>query len=400
MESTITAPKTGFSFNELPVICKLLLLLTFIEAIGGGLSYHIAYFFSLSTDFNKLSIGMLGFLMGLGAIIGGINGGYFTGKIQAKKIIGSSFFLIGVAFVVLGTVTSFYLTSVVVFLMGFGINLFITCSNASFLQISKKTNHSLTVAQSYKNALENAGGIVAMVLIMILAQNHFKHVMLLTGSLFIVFSLYVFTAMDLRQEEIKVPATNSEKIETIFSSLIPMLLSVFCIGLTYGIQKTVLGIHLHETIGNSMIIGFFFATDPILITLFQVKLSKGVERFNKHLIACSGCIFLGGATLAMGMSSTSLEMFCSLIFFSIGEMLFMAHSVALCHQYGSSNHTGLGIGAWRSAYALGMMIGPLLSGIAMHYFSAKSAWTVSFFLCMASAYLVLFSKKQKLLGCN
>src|SRR3989338_3707451 len=246
MDSTITAPKTGFSLNELPVICKLLLLLTFVEAIGGGLSYHIAYFFSLSTDFNKISIGMLGFLMGLGAILGGVNGGYFTGKIQAKKLIGTSLLLIGLSFVILGLASSFYLTSVVVFLMGFGINLFITCSNASFLQISKTTNHSLTVAQSYKNALENAGGIVAMVLIMVLAQNHFKHVMLLTGSVFIIFSLYVFFVMDLRHEEIRSTTKNSEKIETIYSSLIPMFFSVFCIGLTYGIQKTVLGIHLNE----------------------------------------------------------------------------------------------------------------------------------------------------------
>jgi len=102
---------------------------------------------------------------------------------------------------------------------------------------------------------------------------------------------------------------------------------------------------------------------------------------------------LGSSTFAMGLSSTMLEMFCSLIIFTIGEMLFMAHSVALCHQYGSSNHTGLGIGAWRSSYALGMMIGPLISGVAMYYFNAKSAWLISSLLCLVSAYLVISSKR-------
>ncbi|HHS8488549.1 TPA: MFS transporter, partial [Legionella anisa] len=163
MSSTVSSSKVGFSFRDLPVACKLLLALSFIEAIGGGLSYHIAYFFSVSTNFNKLNIGFLGFAMGIGAILGSICGGYVTGKAQAKDIIGTSFLLIGVAFVILAKVSSFHLSVVFVFLMGFGINLFITCSNSSLLQISRKTNHSLTITQSYKNALENTGGIVAMV---------------------------------------------------------------------------------------------------------------------------------------------------------------------------------------------------------------------------------------------
>lgn len=393
MSLTVSSPKIGFSFGDLPIVCKLLLALSFIEAIGGGISYHIAYFFSVSTNFNKLNIGFLGFSMGIGAIFGSIYGGYFTGKIQAKNLIGTSFLLIGIAFSILAKVSSFQLSIIFVLLMGFGINLFITCSNSSFLQISRNTNHSLTVAQSYKNALENAGGIVAMVLIMLLAQNYFKSAMFLLGISFILFSIYVFLRLEISNDDLRSILSNKEKVETVYKSLIPMLLSVFCIGLTYGVQKTVLGVHLNETIGSSLIIGFFFATDPILIALFQVKLSKRVERFNKHIIASIGCVLLGVSTFAMGLSSTMLEMFCSLIIFTIGEMLFMAHSVALCHQYGSSNHTGLGIGAWRSTYALGMMIGPLISGVAMYYFNTQSAWLISSLLCLISAYLVISSKR-------
>ncbi|HAU0661304.1 TPA: MFS transporter [Legionella anisa] len=393
MSLTVSSPKIGFSFGDLPIVCKLLLALSFIEAIGGGISYHIAYFFSVSTNFNKLNIGFLGFSMGIGAIFGSIYGGYFTGKIQAKNLIGTSFLLIGIAFSILAKVSSFQLSIIFVLLMGFGINLFITCSNSSFLQISRNTNHSLTVAQSYKNALENAGGIVAMVLIMLLAQNYFKSAMFLLGISFILFSIYVFLRLEISNDDLRSILSNKEKVETVYKSLIPMLLSVFCIGLTYGVQKTVLGVHLNETIGSSLIIGFFFATDPILIALFQVKLSKRVERFNKHIIASIGCVLLGVSTFAMGLSSTMLEMFCSLIIFTIGEMLFMAHSVALCHQYGSSNHTGLGIGAWRSSYALGMMIGPLISGVAMYYFNTQSAWLISSLLCLISAYLVISSKR-------
>ena len=393
MSLTISSPKIKFSFNDLPAICKLLLALAFIETIGGGISYHIAYFFSVSTSFNKLNIGILGFSMGIGAILGSIYGGYFTGKIQAKNLIGTSFLLIGAAFSILAKINSFELSITFALLMGFGINLFITCSNSSFLQISKNTNHSLTIAQSYKNALENAGGIVAMVLIMLFAQDHFKSMMFLLGISFMLFSIYVFVKLEISNDDLQPILDNKEKVKTIYRSLIPMLLSVFCIGLTYGIQKTVLGVHLNETIGSSLIIGFFFATDPILIALFQVKLSKRIERYNKHIIACIGCVLLGASTFAMGLSSTMLEMFFSLIIFTTGEMLFMAHSVALCHRYGSSNHTGLGIGAWRSSYALGMMVGPLISGAVMYYFNAKTAWSISSLLCLTSAYLVISSKR-------
>ncbi|KTD71616.1 major facilitator family transporter [Legionella steelei] len=127
MSLTVSSPKIGFSFGDLPIVCKLLLALSFIEAIGGGISYHIAYFFSVSTNFNKLNIGFLGFSMGIGAIFGSIYGGYFTGKIQAKNLIGTSFLLIGIAFSILAKVSSFQLSIIFVLLMGFGINLFITC---------------------------------------------------------------------------------------------------------------------------------------------------------------------------------------------------------------------------------------------------------------------------------
>ncbi|HAT3881190.1 TPA: MFS transporter [Legionella pneumophila] len=397
MSLIVSSPKIEFSFGDLPVTCKILLLLSFVEAIGGGISYHIAYYFSVSTTFNKLNIGFLGFFMGVGAILGSIYGGYFTGKVKANNLIGMSFFLIGLSFFVLAKASTFYISLFFVFLMGFGINLFITCSNSTLLQISRNTNLSLSVSQSYKNALENAGGIGAMILIMLFAQNYFNSAMVLVGFSFILLSSLVFLKLDISNIDVNTILTiDNEKINSVYRSLIPMLFSVFCIGLTYGIQKTVLGIHLNETIASSLIIGFFFATDPVLIALFQVKLSKLVEKFNKHMVASIGCVLLGVSTFAMGISSTMLEMFCSLVVFTIGEMLFMAHSVALCHQYGSSNHSGLGIGAWRSAYALGMMIGPLISGLAMYYFDAQFAWTISSILCLISSILVINAKKQNL----
>ncbi len=85
------------------------------------------------------------------------------------------------------------------------------------------------------------------------------------------------------------------------------------------------------------------------------------------------------------------EMFLSLVLFTVGEMLFMPLSVALCYSFGSDSYKGIGIGAWRSAYALGMMIGPLLSGFAMHYSNSKMAWLLSASLCLLGAVLVVLS---------
>lgn len=395
MSSTISSSKTAFSFSDLPLSCKLLLMFSFIESIGGSIAYHIAYFFSVSSDFNKLDIGILGFVMGIGALLGSLYGGYVSGKIPAKKLIGTSFLLMGFAFVCLAKINSFPLTVVLVALTGFGINLFLTCNNSTLLLLSKENHYSLTMAQSFKNAMENAGGIVAMVLIMFLAQHYFKSTLFSIGLAFVFVGVYTWLRFDIKSECVEPGLLKKEKtVETVYGRLLPLLFSVFCIGLTYGIQKTVLGVHLNETINNSFIIGFFFATDSILITLFQVKLSRRMERFNPHIIACLGCLLLGASTFALALSATGMQMFCSLGFFTLGEMLFMPNSVTLCHRYGGSNHSGLGVGAWRSAYALGMMFGPLISGIAMHYFSAQSAWTMSSLLCLFSAYLVLSAAKK------
>lgn len=392
MSSTISSSKIKFSVFDFPKAFQLLLALSFLEAIGGGLSYHIAYFFSTNTTFNKLNIGLLGFGLGIGSLLGSIGGGYFTGKLKSKYLIGTSYLVIGLSFTVLAIANTFNISLIFVFFMGLGISIFITCSNTSILHISRNSNHSITVAQSYKNAFENGGCIIAMILIMLLAQDYFRQTMFMIGFLFVTSGLYIVFKFRMLECDEKLPIVNQEHFKTVYNALIPMLVSVFCVGLTYGIQKTVLGVHLNETIGSSLVIGFFFATDPILITIFQVKVSKSVDRFNKHVIACIGCVLLGSSTYAMSLSTTSLEMFCSLLFFTLGEMLYMAHSVALCHQCGSGNHSGLGIGAWRSSYALGMMIGPLFSGFAMYYMDSRCAWIIASLLCIVGALAIILSK--------
>jgi MFS family permease len=393
MSSTISTSKAGYSFGELPNICKVLLFLSFVEAIGGSIAYHFAYFLSSETDFNTLNIGLLGFGMGIGSILGSVIGAIYTGKVQSKTLMSLSFLLMGIAFIMLTQTSSLYVSMVFVFLLGFGINLFITCGNSSLLQISKSINNSLTMAQSYKNVLDNAGGILAMLLIMIFAQNYFKSILITLGFIFIVLSVWLSRKVDVQNISGSKASQTQSSIKTIYKSLVQMLFAVFCIGLTYGIQKTVLGIHLNETIGNPLVIGFFFALDPLLVVLFQIRIMKALEKFNKNSLAFVGCILLGISTFGMGISSSMMEMFCSLIIFTLGEMLFMPLSVALCYQYGGANHNGLGIGAWRSAYSLGMMIGPLISGITMFYLNDQSAWIVSSVLCIGSGILVFNSKK-------
>jgi MFS family permease len=393
MSTTISAPKNGYTFGELPNICKVLLILSFIEAIGGSIAYHFAYFLSSETDFTKLNIGLLGFVMGVGSILGSLIGAIYTGKVRSNTLLSLSFSLMGIAFIFLSEANTLYVALVFVFLLGLGINLFITCGNSTLLEVTQRINNSLTMAQSYKNVLDNAGGILAMLLIMIFAQNYFKSIIMMLGFIFIALSAWLFRKTNVQITPQK-KVSQTEKITTVYKSLVQMLFAVFCIGLTYGIQKTVLGVHLNEAIGSPIVIGAFFALDPLLVVLFQVKISKALEQFNKNSIATIGCILLGLSTLGMGLSSSMIEMFCSLIVFTLGEMLFMPLSVALCYQYGSANHNGLGIGAWRSAYSLGMMIGPMVSGIAMFYFNNQSAWIISAILCIGSGGLVFSSKNN------
>ena len=156
-----------------------------------------------------------------------------------------------------------------------------------------------------------------------------------------------------------------------------------------------LGIHLNHTIHNSFIIGFLFLLDSLIVTAFQVPFSKWYASFSLPSVAIVGAILLGLATFALQFSHSVLPLAFSLILFSIGEMLFMPNSITLSHQLGGQTHRGLGMGAWRSAYAIGMMVGPLIAGIVMNYSTPQAAWLLSSLVCFVAAGLMYTQSTSK-----
>lgn len=387
--NTSSPQKIRFSITELTPFCQFLLYLSFIESIGGIISYHMAYYFSVSSTFSNVHIGLLGFILGLGGIVGSVAGGYWSGKYNTTSLLGLNFLFMGISFLCLPLSQSIGMSIIWSFILGFGVNCFITINNASFLYLTALNNFNLSVTQSYKNAIQNAGSSIALIFVMFFGQHYFRHFVFCLGLSLSLIGIYVFKQKSFSTEHDVIPKKHDSPAQNKASSaLIPVIFAVFLIGLNYGIQKTVLGIHLNHTIHNSVIIGFLFLLDSLIVTAFQVPFSKWYASFSLGFVAIVGAILLGVATFALQFAHSVLALTFSLILFSIGEMLFMPNSITLSHQLGGQAHRGLGMGAWRSAYAIGMMLGPLIAGVVMHYSTPQGTWLLSSLVCFIAAGLM------------
>lgn len=65
------------------------------------------------------------------------------------------------------------------------------------------------------------------------------------------------------------------------------------------------------------------------------------------------------------------------LIFILGEMLFMPTSFVQCYESVGSQRKGMAAGAWRSAYSLGLIAGPSLSGLLMEYYNYQACWILA-----------------------
>ena len=156
--------------------------------------------------------------------------------------------------------------------------------------------------------------------------------------------------------------------------------------LVYVAYETVLPISLVSTHGLSPSAwGFLVIVNPIAVTLFQLRLTRRVERYDPAPRLVIAMLLMGFPFLLLSFSS-SIPFVAALIFvFVIGEMLWVPTSQAIVAGLSPPDLRGAYMGAFGSTSSIGFALTPLL-GLSVRSAAGDTAmWSVFALISVVAA---------------
>lgn len=367
------------SLPKLSKTCYLLLLFSFLECAAGGIAYYLSLYLGTATPLSKLQIGQVGSLVGFGALSGALCSTYLSDKIPSKNIIISCFLCLGFGFFLLPQSIDFWAIASCAFIIGIATSIFLTTNGALLLQHAPQDQDSLRFTQSMKVVSENLGNSCSMLLIMFFAAQYYVQIFEVIGLFFLLFALNTMKYLRVEKSALEESSLDNNKRKQVGNkqTLFITTFAVFIAGIIYGQQRIAYPLFLNETFSSFIITATLFWLDPVVVSLFQVKVTKVASSLKtKHQLAIGG-LLLGAGLFALMMVQSLGGAILACLIFILGEMLFMPTFFVQCYESVGSQRKGMAAGAWRSAYSLGLIAGPSLSGLLMEYYNYQACWILA-----------------------
>jgi predicted MFS family arabinose efflux permease len=131
--------------------------------------------------------------------------------------------------------------------------------------------------------------------------------------------------------------------------------------LVYVAYETVLPISLVSTHGLSPSTwGFLVIVNPVTVTLFQLRLTRRVERYPPAPRLVLAMLLMGWPFLLLSVSSSIPVVALLILVFVLGEMLWVPTSQAIVAGLAPPDLRGAYMGAFGSTSSIGFALGPLI----------------------------------------
>jgi predicted MFS family arabinose efflux permease len=145
--------------------------------------------------------------------------------------------------------------------------------------------------------------------------------------------------------------------------------------LVYVAYETVLPISAVNTHGMAPSTwGFIVIINPLLVTLFQLRVTRWAARFGGGPKLVSAMLLMGGSFLFLVLNG-SVAMFVFVMFvFVVGEMLWVPTSQAIVAALAPEDVRGAYMGAFGSTGAFGFALGPFIGLQLRGAYGDAAAW--------------------------
>lgn len=118
-------------------------------------------------------------------------------------------------------------------------------------------------------------------------------------------------------------------------------------------------------------LGFLYATNGLIVILFQLPVSKFTQSKNLIRILCLGSLGYSVGYFFVGFSTSFLWLFFCMLIISFSEITVLPASMAIVANLSKEKHHGLYMGGYGLFFSLGWSLGPLLGGVLIDLLSSE-----------------------------
>jgi predicted MFS family arabinose efflux permease len=145
--------------------------------------------------------------------------------------------------------------------------------------------------------------------------------------------------------------------------------------LVYVAVETVLPISAVNTHGISPSLwGLIVIINPLLVTLFQLRLTRATSRFPAGPKLVTAMLLMGGSFLLLLVGGSAAMFALVILIFVIGEMLWVPTSQAIVAALAPEDVRGAYMGAFGSTAAFGFALGPFIGLQLRGAYGDDAAW--------------------------
>lgn len=394
------------AYSGLPREAWMLSLVEFVNRSGTMVFFYMTLYLTQNFNYTLTQAGQVISGYGIGALVGSYAGGKLTDIIGAYNVQKLSLIITGFTFILLGQLTSYWLIMAVMFFMGI-------CSEA--LQPANATAMSQVCSPELRTkgfALHrlaiNLGVTIGPVIGGYLALIDYGLLFWIDGLTCLlaagIFMIFFKTARPVQEPHANSKvSTSSQSVQSVWRDFyfLKVLAFTFFLGVIFVQLFNTFPLFFRTVYGlKENRIGLLIAVNTVMIVLFEMLLMDALKKQPVGKVIALGALLLGGGFALMPLGSTFLFGCFTVAVWTMGEMLSIPSLAALIANHSNDAVRGKYMGLFSFAFALSMVVGPLLGAKIYDSFGASTLW----FSCGAAGFILWWgftsieSKKIKMIA--
>ena len=350
------------SFKGLPRNAWLLSLVVLINRSGGMVLFFLSLYLTKELGYSVSTAGLMISVFGVGSLTGAILGGWLTDKIGTGKVMFSSLFFSGFAFIILGLVQSVYLIGIMVYISSVFSESFRPANAAAFAEVC--TSEVRARGYVLNRMAINLGVTIGPAVGGFLAMISYSYLFWIDGLTCIIAAL-VFWFLFHDSKGLSESHTNEVQENTLSpyndKIFLIILLFFFAIGICFIQLFNTWPLYHKEVYGfDEDLIGILLAINAFVVVLIEMPLIHRIEKEDNFPTMILGALllFAGFSILPYG-SGLGFAIFAVLLWTS-GEILIFPLMTTFIANRASDKTRGKYMGMYTFTFSLAYVFGPVM----------------------------------------